>query len=73
MNDFETFVVLLPVGFFSKEAAYRIENKTLTNLYDVDFMEEGGEAYRLTEFMDACNHQEIDLSKYWLTYVIATI
>ena len=73
MNDFETFVVLLPVDRFDREKAESIENTILTNLLYVDFMEEGGEAYRLTEFMDACNHQEIDLSKYWLTYVIATI
>lgn len=71
--EFETFVILLPVGFFSKEAAYGIENTTLTNLYDVNFMEDGGEAYRLSEFIDACNNREIDFSKYWLTYVTATI
>jgi len=71
--EFETFVILLPISIFDREKAENIENTTITNLYDVDFMEDGGEAYRLSEFMDACNHQEIDLRKHWLTYVTATI
>ena len=71
--EFETFVILLPISIFDREKAENIENTTLTNLYSADFMEDGGEAYRLREFMDACNDQEIDLSKYWVTYVTATI
>ena len=67
--EFETYVILLPIDIFNREKAESIENTILTNLYDVDFMKDGGEAYRLSEFMDACNNQEIDLSKYWLTYV----
>lgn len=71
--EFETFIVLLPTGFFSKEAAIAIENKTIVNIYDTDFAEAGAEVYRLTEFADACNHREIDFSKYYVSFVNATI
>ena len=69
----EIFVILLPIKIFERDFAETIENTTLINLYDANFMEDGGEAYRLREFMDACNDQEIDLSEYWVTYVTATI
>ena len=71
--EFETFIVLLPTAFFSKDAAIAIENKTFVNIHDADFAEAGGEVYRLTEFADACNHREIDFSKYFVSYVTATI
>ena len=72
-EQFETFVILLPIEIFERENAENIENTTLTNLSDVDFTEGGVEVYTLTEFMEACNNQEIDLDEYWLTYVTATI
>ena len=71
--EFETFIILLPIKIFERDKAESIENTILTNLIDVDFIQDGGEAYRLSEFADACNHQDIDLNNYWLTYVKATI
>ena len=71
--EFETFIVLLPTAFFSKEAAIAIENTTIVSIYDANFAEAGAELYRLTEFVDACNHREIDFSKYFVSFVTATI
>jgi len=67
-------VLLFPVDEYDRRTlAESIENKTyntkagINGLYNS--LPTDSLVYELTEFMDACNNQEIELEGYWLTYV----
>ena len=71
MNVSESIRVLLyPVsGYDRKDNAEHIEN----NGYKVDELDmvlpPDVLSFNLTDFMDACNNQELDLNAYWVSYV----
>jgi hypothetical protein len=74
----EPNVVLLPIDFHnSRKTAENIENQTyktttsllteLSNIDDINIDEVL--IYPITDFMDACNDQEINLELYFISYV----
>lgn len=64
-------IVLYPIEFsdYKREDAENIEN----NLYTLEELEfvlpSDVESYTLTEFMDLCNNEEIELNNYWVSYI----
>lgn len=77
----KTFIVLLAVDIFDRrQHAELIEAESFKNgkevyeLLQKDIDEEiiAGEDvlfYTLTDFMEACNNQELELELWWVTYV----
>lgn len=75
----KTFIVLLAVDVFDRHGhADRIENMTFIDSADMKkFLSEGIDAditgdvlwYELTEFMEECNGQMLELELWWVSYV----
>lgn len=75
-------IVLISVDQFDngRKIAERIEDesfKDYDSLLKTLRKTEGGDfgfsyVFNLSEFMDACNNQEIDLEAYWVSYVNLT-
>lgn len=75
-----TYIVLLAVDIFDRrQHAEFIENEEFKNIKevysllqkDIDTELTDGEVliYKLTDFMDACNDQELELDLWWVSYV----
>lgn len=76
----KTYIVLLGVDIFDRNHhAELLENENFGSVKGVwDLLQEDIDTeltdadvliYELTDFMDACNNQEIELELWWLTYV----
>lgn len=70
----KTIIVLLGVGDFERKQAENIVNREFVHINELRedlFCDKGKNwfEFELTDFMDACNNQEIDLENYWVTYV----
>lgn len=75
----KTYIVLLAVDIFDRrQHAELIENETFKDLNSVyrllskdrdDISRDDVLFYRLTDFMDACNDQMLELELWWVTYV----
>lgn len=69
----ETYIVLADVDSYDrKEFAEFLENsehESIDTFVKTFCPEQDILMYNLTDFMDACNNQEIDLNNYWVTYV----
>jgi len=79
-------VVVISVDDFTngRKAANNIENMTFKKATDVskeilkhtqlenDNKQFGIELYPMTEFMELCNNQELDLEHNWISYVYIT-
>lgn len=76
-------VVLIPVNNFTngRKIAKTMENKTFKNTAEViseihakDNEEDNTESsttvriYEISDYMDACNNQEIELEDFWVSY-----
>lgn len=60
----------MPIDFFERREAENIEDTKLsTNKFD-DINLRGGLVYPIEDFTEACNNQEIDLDKYWVSYIV---
>ena len=63
-------IVMLPIDKFDRRRdAEHLENNTLTQDQVQEWRDKGAAVLRLTEFMDLCNDQEIDLGGYWISYI----
>lgn len=67
-----TKILLLPIDNFDRGKAEGIEADVWADENDM-FKAHGRESqdflcYDLTDFMDACNDEEINLNDYWITY-----
>ena len=65
-------IVLFPVTNSDRRAdAEHVENTTFNPTTFNEYCNKMGDVltYSLTDFMDACNNQEIELEGYWLSYV----
>lgn len=65
-------VILIPVSndFNGRKFAEEIENQEIT--LDSFFATDEGKdciPYTLSDFMDQCNNQEINLNEYWVSYI----
>lgn len=76
----KTYIILLAIDTFDRRKnAERIENekfdsiKMLYELLQKDIDDEITDKdvliFELTDFMDACNNEELELSLWWVTYV----
>ncbi len=63
-------IVMLPIDKFDRRRdAEHLENNTLTQDQVQEWRDKGAAVLALTEFMDLCNDQEIDLGGYWISYI----
>ena len=58
-------VILLPIDKYSRKDAELVENMGIESIAGM----EGIFKYPMTDFMDDCNNQAIELENYWLTYI----
>lgn len=76
----KTYIVLLAVDVFERrQHAELLEAKKFENVkkiyellqkdIDDEITEEDVLIYELTDFIDACNNQELELELWWVTYV----
>lgn len=76
----KTYIVLLAVDVFERRQhaelleAEKFENvkkiyELLQKDIDDEITEEDVLIYELTDFIDACNNQELELELWWVTYV----
>ena len=66
-------IVMMPIDKFDRRRdAEHLENNTLNEIQVEDLRERGAAVLALTEFMDLCNDQQIDLGEYWISYITVT-
>jgi hypothetical protein len=66
----EKMIVMLPIDKFDRRRdAEHLENNTLNKVQVQEWRDKGAAVLQLTEFMDLCNDQEIDLGGYWISYI----
>jgi hypothetical protein len=66
----EKMIVMLPIDKFDRRRdAEHLENNTLNEVQVAEWRSRGAAVLALTEFMDLCNDMEIDLGKYWISYI----
>jgi hypothetical protein len=66
----EKMIVMLPIDKFDRRRdAEHLENNTLNEIQVQEWKDKGAAVLQLTEFMDLCNDQEIDLGGYWISYI----
>jgi hypothetical protein len=69
----EKMIVMMPIDKFDRRRnAEHLENNTLNQVQVEDLRERGAAVLALTEFMDLCNDQQIDLGEYWISYITVT-
>jgi hypothetical protein len=66
-------IILLPIEDYDRrDDAESVENTTFESLGQIgDRFEHNGVMFftSMSDFMDSCNDQEINLEHFWLTYV----
>ena len=66
----EKRIVMLPIDKFDRRRdAEHLENNVLTNDGINEWQDKGAAVLALTEFMDLCNDQQLDLGEYWISYI----
>ena len=69
-------IVLIPVDEHDRRKYVEsIEDSKFTHDEFIEFLRvlgKGSLTYSLSDFMDECNNQEIELEGFWLTYVNVT-
>lgn len=55
--------------FDRRKDAENIENNTMDQIQINELRSRGAAVLALTEFMDLCNDQQIDLGGYWISYI----
>jgi len=66
----EKMIVMLPIDKFDRRRdAEHLENNILNEIQVQEWRDKGAAVLRLTEFMDLCNDQEIELGGYWISYI----
>jgi hypothetical protein len=62
-------VLVYPVDIYDREDAENIEN----NIYSIEELEsvipDDVQMFTLTDFMDACNNEDISLETSWIGYI----
>jgi hypothetical protein len=77
MNMKNLYVVLMTIEHFERKQAEAIEDQHFDDFSSLqEHLEEtnvdgytDASLYTMTDFMEACNDQEIDLEQYWISYV----
>jgi hypothetical protein len=61
-------IALLPIKFYDRKEAEKIENCELLN-ENVKKVIEKAIIMEISDFMDLFNNQEINMDEYWITYI----
>jgi len=62
-------VLVYPVDSYNREDAENIENNSY-NIGEIEMViPEDVVMYSLSDFMDACNNEEIDINGSWISYI----
>jgi len=65
-----TRIVMLPIDKFDRiRDAEPMENNTMGPQQIDELRTRGAAVLELSEFMDLCNDQQIDLGGYWISYI----
>ena len=65
-----TMIAVLPIDNFDRRKhAEHLENNTLNAEQIAEWRSKGAQFYALTDFMDLCNDQDIELGGYWISYI----
>ena len=63
-------ILLLPIDTFDRRRhAEYWENTSMTAAEVKGITDQGGSLFPLTEFMDFCNDEALDLEKFWISYI----
>lgn len=65
----EIRIILMPVGVSDRKDAEYLENMVFKKGELGKAMHHQWAVFELTDFMDVCNNQEMNLDNYWVTYV----
>ena len=66
----EKMIVMLPINKFDRRRdAEHLENNTMNQIQVDELRSRGAAVLALTEFMDLCNDQDIELGEYWISYI----
>jgi hypothetical protein len=66
----KTMIVMMPIAKFDRRKdAEHLENNHLNLISINELRARGAAVLALSEFMDLCNDQEIDLGGYWISYI----
>jgi hypothetical protein len=71
----EKIILLFDTNYFERTEVENIENKTYNSEQFIEVIDMAKEkettigVYSLTDFMDLCNNQEVNLDGYWISYV----
>ena len=66
----EKRIVMLPIDKFDRRRdAEHLENNVFSNEDIKQWQDKGAAVLALTEFMDLCNDQQLDLGEYWISYI----
>jgi hypothetical protein len=67
----KTFIILSPVDNNDRKRSELCENQTYKNVQEfIDTVPgKNRTVCDLTNFMDDCNNQEINLENYWISYI----
>lgn len=68
----ETMILLLPVLMHEREFAEKIEGTHFKTPEDEKIINELPNTcllYNMSDFMDLCNNQELELENYWITHL----
>lgn len=73
-QDPKVKIVLLPTNEYDRRSyAERYENTTYKTFKEArEVFGENAGICELTDFMDMCNDQEMNLEQYWITYITIT-
>ena len=64
-----TVIVLLPIDNFERQEANNLEHSEICQVTQNDLQIRGAEFYPISDFMEMCNDESIDLTGHWLTYL----
>jgi hypothetical protein len=65
-----TMIAVLPIDNFDRRKhAEHLENQHLNTEQLADWRSRGAQFYSLTDFMDLCNDQELELGGHWISYI----
>ena len=70
-SKYKTHIVLFNVEITQRRMAENIEGMSFNCFGDIvdAIKSENFTIWPITDFMDACNNQEIDLENFWISYV----
>jgi hypothetical protein len=69
----KTAMVMMPIDKFDRRRdAEHLENNTMDLGQVEDLRTRGAAVLALSEFMDLCNDQELNLGDYWISYINIT-